>query len=67
MYAITYQTKQDGSGVFTTNDYPKLKKKVVSLFKQHLTATVYKDGKEIGKVFQDDSQRNNWNYIIEEL
>ena len=65
MYAITHKTKKGGSGVMTTNDIEELKKKVRSLFKQRLEATVYKDGETIGRVWQDDSQRLGWNYSIE--
>ena len=65
MYAVTHKTKKGGSGVMTTSTFDELKKKVQSLFKQRLEATVYKDGQVIGKVWQDNSQRLGWNYSIE--
>jgi hypothetical protein len=65
MYSVTYKTKRGGSGVMITLDFEKLNKKVVSLFKQKLPATIYKDGVVIGHVWEDNSCRTGWNYSIE--
>lgn len=64
MYSITYQTKKGESGVMTTTSSDELKKKVLSLFRQRLLATIYKDGNIIGKIWKDDSQRLGWNWSI---
>lgn len=65
MYSVTHKTKRGGSGVMTTNSFDELRKKVVSLFKQRLTATVYRDGNKIGWVAEDDSCRLGWNWSID--
>jgi hypothetical protein len=65
MYSVTYKTKKGGSGVQTSSTLEPIKKKVISLFKQKLSATVYKDGVMVGKVFEDDSERLGWNWFIE--
>ena len=66
IYTLRYQTKKGGSGIMGTTDFLEVEKKVSSLFKQRLLATVYKDGVEIGKVWKEDkSQVKRWNYIIE--
>jgi hypothetical protein len=66
VYDIRYHTRKGGSGIMTTTDFIEVEKKVISLFKQRLEATVYKDGVEIGRVWkQDRSQVKRWNYTIE--
>lgn len=64
MYIIRHKTKRDGSGMMTTNDIDEVKKKVKSLFKQKLEATVFEDDAVIGRVWKDDSQRIGWNYYL---
>lgn len=66
MYSITYKTRRGGSGVMTSLAFGDIEKKLVSLFKQRLEATTYKDGVLIGKVWKDNSQRLGWNYLIEQ-
>lgn len=64
IYSITYRTKKGGSGVMTTKDFSEVVRKVKSCFKQKLPATVYKDGEKIGNVWEDNSCRTGWNYLI---
>lgn len=65
MYAVTYSTKQGGSGILIAADFEPVRKKVIELFKQRLPATVLKDGEKISGVFRDDSCRLGWNWMIE--
>lgn len=65
MYSVTYQTKKGGSGILTCSTIEPIKKKVISLFRQRLPATVYKDGIVCGKVSEDNSCRLGWNWYIE--
>lgn len=65
MYSITYQTKRGGSGVQTSSGLDEIKKKAIWLMRQKLPATIYHDGKEAGKVFEDNSCRIGWNYSID--
>lgn len=65
MYSVTYQTKNGGSGVQTSSSIEPIKKKAISLFKQKLPATIYKDGTVIGKVYEDNSCRTGFNWVIE--
>jgi len=66
MYSVTYKTKR-GSGVLVqTTDHDELVKKIQSCYKQRIKAVAYEDGKEIGRVWKDDSQKPKWNYSIED-
>lgn len=64
MYIIRHKTKRGGSGIFITKDLEAVKRKVISLFKQRLEATIYEDEIEIGRVWKDNSQRKGWNYSL---
>lgn len=64
IYSITYKTKRGGSGVLTSLDLETVKKKAISCFKQKLNATIYRNGENIGKVYQDSSCRTGWNWYM---
>lgn len=65
MYSVAYRTKKGGSAIMTTNNFKEFETRVKWLFRQRIPATLYKDGQVIGRVWEDNSQRNGWNYSIE--
>lgn len=64
MYKVAYKTKRGGSGAMTTDDFALVNKKVQSLFRQRLEATIYKDDEVIGKIWKDKTQTPQWNYSL---
>lgn len=49
----------------TTSSYNVAFDKLHYCFKQRLPATIFENGREIGRVWKDESQRFGWNYFIE--
>jgi hypothetical protein len=61
-YYVSYETKRGGSAIITTTDYETVVKKLISLFKKHLEATVRNNDIVIGKVWKESKK---WNYFLE--
>lgn len=65
MYSIIYKTKQGSDAIITSLNLDDIKNEASKMSKIKLTGSIYFNGKKIGWIGEDLSQRSGWGYFID--